>query len=280
MSTNQTITFDRDLTCLEYKTDHGAPNFHAATRDLNSDLIIKVFDTNEQQERGELQGCIPCDKALIIQHVDQIKLKFNEASGTIWSKKEESGLSVFELTTHIEPELVCDFIKTIYDGKTELNQKNGIPFYELANFLMVEKLKGPLREYLMKNVDNETLIDTWSIVEPEDLFQKPCLDFVKGEEFDSEMVLKEIGKLTIDKFIEFLARTCELLTSCVLIELRRNWLKQNPGEKNYERVILGADFESVSNEDKFKFYRDFNNKLHKVNVVFRHIQSFKLLETL
>ena len=27
-------------------------------------------------------------------------------------------------------------------------------------------------------------------------------------------------------------------------------------------------------------YRDFNNKLHKVNVVFRHIQSFKMLETL
>jgi len=29
-----------------------------------------------------------------------------------------------------------------------------------------------------------------------------------------------------------------------------------------------------------KNYRDFNNKLRKVNVVFRHIQSFKLLETM
>ena len=27
----QTIIFDEDITCLEYKTNHGAPIFHAAT---------------------------------------------------------------------------------------------------------------------------------------------------------------------------------------------------------------------------------------------------------
>ena len=249
MSTNRTIIFERDLSCVEYKKDHGAPNFHAKTADFNCDLLIKVSNLD-----GKLQGCIPCDKALIIEHVDQIKTKFNENSGTSWSEKEEHGLSVFDLTTHIEPELVRDFIKIIYEGKIQLNQTNGIPFYNLADFLLVEKLKVPVREYVMSHVDNETLIDTWALVEPEDLFQKPCMDFVKSDDFDPDLMLEEVGKLTIGKFIEFLEKVSESLRSYDLIELRCNWLKENPGDENFERVILGADFVGVSNEDKLEFY--------------------------
>ena len=117
----QTIIFDEDITCLEYKTNHGAPIFHAATRDQNSDLMIKIFHPD-----GDLRGCIPCDEALIIQHIDTIKLKFRQ--GSIWSKKIERGLKVFDLITEIEPELVCDFIKIIYEAQCGKTPKTGSVF--------------------------------------------------------------------------------------------------------------------------------------------------------
>ena len=102
---DQTLIFHRNLTCLEYKTNHGAPIYHAETRDLNSDLLIKVFDRN-----GKLQGCIPCDKGLIIKH----SLKIVESSA--WINEEENETSIFELKTDIKPDLVCDFIKTLYSS--------------------------------------------------------------------------------------------------------------------------------------------------------------------
>ena len=109
--------------------------------------MIKIFHPD-----GDLRGCIPVDEALIIQHIDTIKLKFRQ--GSIWSKKIERGLRVFDLITEIEPELVCDFIKIIYEGQTVLNSKNGIAFYQLADYLQVTSLSSRLREYVLKNVDN------------------------------------------------------------------------------------------------------------------------------
>lgn len=81
------------------------------------------------------------------------------------------------------------------------------------------------------------------------------------DKFDSEMAMKNIGALKLRKFIEFLQEVGDYLPSIVLIGLRRNWMKENPDEKNHEIAILGADFESVSNEDKLEFYDEVMDKL-------------------
>jgi len=253
----QDVNFDQDLSYLEYKTNHGAPNFHAITRDCYCDLLIKVFDLDDK-----LQGCIPCDKALAIQEIGQIALKFKETSGTIWSDDKEHGMSVFDLKTHIEPEIVSDFIRAIYEGKADLKSKGwsqGVPFFELARFLMCEKLIQPMRKYVMENVNNDTLIETWALVQPDDSFQQPCIDFVKTPEFRFEILLDDIGNLTIEKFTEFINKACEPLTNSDLISLRRTWLNTNPDKKNYETTIVqtlifDADFEGVSDQEKIMFY--------------------------
>ena len=44
----QIVNFERDLSCLKYETDHGAPNFHASVNDYRADLLIKVIDSNNK----------------------------------------------------------------------------------------------------------------------------------------------------------------------------------------------------------------------------------------
>jgi len=242
----QVVTFERDLSCLKYETDHGAPNFHACFHDYRADLLIKVIDSND-----ELQGCIPCDKVLIVKYFDQIAAKYKEESGTLWKKEEKQGISVYELKVDVEPQIVCDFIKSIYDGKVEFSRSCGIAFHMLSTFLLCGKLENHAQEYVAKNVENDNLVDTWY---RDDSFQEACIDFVKSEEFDSEKLLENVGKLPLEKFTEFLNKASEPLTSSVLIGLKRNWLKANPNRESYENMIFKVDFSGISDKDKFKFY--------------------------
>ena len=112
----------------------------------------------------------------------------------------------------------------LYSGLCHVNSKNGIAFYQLADVLLIEDLISPLREYVMKHVDNDTLMRTWS----DDSFKERCIDFVNSSEFDSDMALKNVGSLEPKKCIEFLQEVGEYLPSSVLNSLRKNWLKENP----------------------------------------------------
>ena len=92
----KTVNFERDLVCVEYKTNHGAPIFHATTRDYKSDLLIKVINLND-----DLVGCIPCDKVLVTKYFDQIGSKFKVTSGTIWNQRG----TLYKTAPHIRPEI-------------------------------------------------------------------------------------------------------------------------------------------------------------------------------
>jgi len=261
----QVVNFERDLSCLKYETDHGAPNFHASANDYRADLLIKVIDSND-----ELQGCIPCDKVLIVKYFDQIAAKYQEESGTLWKKEEEQGISVYELKVDVEPQIVCDLIKSIYDGKVEFSKRCGIAFHMLSTFLLCGKLENHAQEYVAKNVENDNLVDTWY---RDDLFQEACIDFVKSEDFDSEKLLENVGKLPLVKFTEFLSKASEPLTSSVLIGLKRNWLKANPNKENYENMIFKVDFSGISDQDKFDFYEEVMDDMdgELVKRVFKHM---------
>jgi len=261
----QIVNFERDLSCLKYETNHGAPNFHASANDYRADLLIKVIDSND-----ELQGCIPCDKVLIVKYFDQIAAKYQEKSGTLWKKEEEQGISVYDLKVDVEPQIVCDFIKSIYDGKVEFSKSCGIAFHMLSTFLLCGKLENHAQEYVAKNVENDNLVDTWY---RDDSFQEACIDFVKSEEFDSENLLENVGKLPLEKFTEFLTKASEPLTSSVLIGLKRNWLKANPNKDNYENMIFKVDFSGISDQDKFDFYEEVMDDMdgELVKRVFKHM---------
>jgi len=112
-------------------------------------------------------------------------------------------------------------------------------------------LENHAQEYVAKNVENDNLVDTWY---RDDSFQEACINFVNSDDFNSEKLLENVGKLPLGKFTEFLNKASEPLTSSVLIGLRRNWLAENPSDDNYKDLIFGVDFNDISDKDKFKFY--------------------------
>jgi len=140
----------------------------------------------------------------------------------------------------------------------------------LSTFLLCGKLENHAQEYVAKNVENDNLVDTWY---RDDSFQEACIDFVKSEEFDSENLLENVGKLPLEKFTEFLTKASEPLTSSVLIGLKRNWLKANPNKDNYENMIFKVDFSGISDQDKFDFYEELMDDMdgELVKRVFKHM---------
>ena len=109
---SRVVTLQTDLDCLLYNVDHGAPNFHAFSNDYKADLVIRVVDLNDK-----LQGCIPCDKVLMIKYSDTIAAKYRDKDSTLWKKEEGNGISYYELKVDVKPEIVCDFIKAIYEKR-------------------------------------------------------------------------------------------------------------------------------------------------------------------
>ena len=252
------IKINRNLSCVQYKTDHGAQVFHATTRDYKSDLLIKVSNTN-----GELQGCIPCDKAMVVEFSAQIASKFKDSAGTTWKKEEDLGMSVYNLTLDIEPQTVCDFFKSIYDGEMVLNNKCALPFHELSTFLCCdEDLICEIADYVVKNVTDETLVATWNADSRCRglAFRQACIRYVCDSVVDTQILLKYIGILSVESFVEFLNETSVVIEgifkSGELISLMKAWLKTNPEKHNHEALILESEFCGVSDKDKFEFYRD------------------------
>lgn len=258
--------------------------FHPTDNTIKADLIIEI-------NAPELTGAIPCHKQFMIDHVPLIEVKFREDSNLI---KQESGeVSVFTLGGCLfDPQLVCDFFACFYEGRVDFTKKNAAAFYWIARYLLCEEIRVKCEDFMKDNMCAEFLVDAWIL---DVNFREPCMDFIKKINGEFRLIeLKHIENMDLSVFLDFIeqlqvpvkldvyeeiqhhcdemcqptAQGCfantieyteierQLFDANQFIKLKLKWLNQNSSTENYEQLIYETDFDELSDQEKFDFYRD------------------------
>jgi len=222
------VVFERDLSCIQYKPDHGAPNFLVTPLTHQFDLLVKVYDNKDRK----LQGCIPCHTVLLAKYCDKIAaLVQTERSVPSVDKNGNQRITEYKIYSGQPPQVICNFIKSFYDGRMKLNGYSACAFIDLSSFFQCKMLKTHVQDYVVRNFKH---VDIVRLLSWDKSYQEAGINFVRNGPFNHEIMLKEerFGKLPLNKFVEFLSKTESFLTSGVIIALKQAWLVHNPDRDN------------------------------------------------
>ena len=181
--------------------EYTVPIFHPVEQTSKLNLLIEVT------QNQVLQGVVICDLEFICDNIPVIRNKYKTSNENTYKLEQKEGKSVYKLECDVEPRLVCEFIKAIYNGSIELDQDNVMGFYFLADFWSCDCLLLVTSSYIIDNMSNELMIDALS---HGDRFQSVCYEFIEigdtstSSHFEPELLLRTIQKLPEVEFVDLM----------------------------------------------------------------------------
>lgn len=244
------------------------PIFEPRKHCVGSDLILEVWFLDKNRL------IIPVHKQFMMDNSPVIRAKFQHKSN--WDDDMNNGISTFKIETGHSPTLVGKFIKAMYDGEAEFNEKNAFEFYTLADYLQFATFKTHAKKFITKNMCKNLLFSCWNYNTD---FDECCIKFAKKYitlrfngicDLMETFLQAQIHVLGRERFVQFMFEMRGIFTTSSDLKLKSVWLIENPHEiERCGDIVFDTDFSECSDSDKTLFFSSVIGHINDGNLIKR-----------